>query len=119
MELANAGVKARTRVVIVDEKHSELNHILRMAERTERNMPIIGMRGKLDSKGSGRWEKSGGEAAKFGLTTTELLEVISRLKEAGRIDMLRLLHFHIGSQLTDIKRIKNAMKEAARVYAKI
>jgi len=77
------------------------------------------MRVKLYSKGSGRWEKSGGEAAKFGLTTTELLEVIKRLKEAGQIDMLRLLHFHIGSQLTDIKRIKNAMKEAARVYAKI
>ncbi len=77
------------------------------------------MRVKLYSKGSGRWEKSGGEAAKFGLTTTEMLEVIRRLEEAGRIDMLKLLHFHIGSQLTDIKRIKNAMKEAARVYAKV
>src|SRR5438445_11330030 len=79
----------------------------------------MGMSVKLYSKGAGRWEKSGGEAAKFGLTTRELLEVINRLKEAGRIDMLRLLHFHIGSQLTDIKRIKNAMKEAARTYAKI
>ena len=68
---------------------------------------MIGMRVKLYSKGSGRWEKSGGEAAKFGLTTTELLEVINRVREAGRIDMLRMLHFHIGSQLTDIKRIKN------------
>ena len=80
---------------------------------------MIGMRVKLYSKGSGRWEKSGGEAAKFGLTTTELLEVIRRLEEADRMDMLKLLHFHIGSQLTDIKRIKNAMKEAARVYAKV
>ena len=80
---------------------------------------MIGVRVKLYSKGSGKWEKSGGEAAKFGLTTTEILEVIRRLQEAGRIDMLRLLHFHIGSQLTDIKRIKNAMKEAARTYAKI
>ena len=79
---------------------------------------MLGMRVKLYSKGSGRWEKSGGEAAKFGLTTTELLEVIRRLEEADRMDMLKLLHFHIGSQLTDIKRIKNAMKEAARVYAK-
>ena len=66
-------------------------------------MPIIGMRVKLYSKGSGRWEKSGGEAAKFGLTTTELLEVINRLKEADRIGMLRLLHFHIGSQLLRLK----------------
>ena len=80
---------------------------------------MVGVRVKLYSKGSGKWEKSGGEAAKFGLTTTEILEVIRQLQEAGRIDMLKLLHFHIGSQLTDIKRIKNAMKEAARTYAKI
>ncbi len=119
IEMAFAGAKSGKRVVIVVEKLSELDHVLRIADRHEGNAPIIGMRVKLYSKGSGRWEKSGGEAAKFGLTTTELLEVINRLKEAGRIDMLRLLHFHIGSQLTDIKRIKNAMKEAARVYAKI
>jgi arginine decarboxylase len=119
IQMAFAGAKAGKRVVIVIEKLSELDHILRIAENHEGNAPMIGMRVKLYSKGSGRWEKSGGEAAKFGLTTTELLEVINRLKEAGRTDMLRLLHFHIGSQLTDIKRIKNAMKEAARVYAKI
>jgi len=119
IEMAFAGAKSGKRVVIVVEKLSELGHVLRIADAHEGNAPIIGMRVKLYSKGSGRWEKSGGEAAKFGLTTTELLEVINRLKEAGRIDMLRLLHFHIGSQLTDIKRIKNAMKEAARVYAKI
>ena len=119
IEMAFAGAKAGKRVVIVVEKLSELGHVLRIADLHEGNAPIIGIRVKLYSKGSGRWEKSGGEAAKFGLTTTELLEVINRLKEAGRIDMLRLLHFHIGSQLTDIKRIKNAMKEAARVYAKI
>jgi arginine decarboxylase len=119
IELAFASAKSGKRVVIVIEKMSELDHILRIADQHEGNMPIIGMRVKLYSKGSGRWEKSGGEAAKFGLTTTELLEVINRLKEADRTEMLRLLHFHIGSQLTDIKRIKNAMKEAARVYAKI
>ena len=119
IQLAFAGAKSGKRVVIVIEKLSELDHILRIAETHEGNSPMIGMRVKLYSKGSGRWEKSGGEAAKFGLTTTELLEVINRVKEAGRIDMLRMLHFHIGSQLTDIKRIKNAMKEAARVYAKV
>jgi len=119
IQLGFAGAKSGKRVVIVIEKLSELDHILRIAETHEGNSPMIGMRVKLYSKGSGRWEKSGGEAAKFGLTTTELLEVINRLKEAGQIDMLRLLHFHIGSQLTDIKRIKNAMKEAARVYAKV
>jgi arginine decarboxylase len=119
IELAFVGARAGKRVVIVIEKMSELDHILRIMERYDGDLPMIGMRVKLYSKGSGRWEKSGGEAAKFGLTTTELLEVIRRVHEADRTDMLRLLHFHIGSQLTDIKRIKNAMKEAARVYAKV
>jgi arginine decarboxylase len=120
IELAFAGARCGKRVVIVIEKMSELDHVLNICERAESGgTPILGMRVKLYSKGSGRWEKSGGEAAKFGLTTTEMLEVIRRLEEADRIDMLRLLHFHIGSQLTDIKRIKNAMKEAARVYAKV
>ncbi|HYE15197.1 MAG TPA: biosynthetic arginine decarboxylase [Pyrinomonadaceae bacterium] len=120
IELAFLGARSGKRVVIVVEKLNELGHIVAAAERYgEGALPVIGIRVKLYSKGSGRWEKSGGEAAKFGLTTTEILEVIRQLQEAGRLDMLRLLHFHIGSQLTDIKRIKNAMKEAARVYAKI
>jgi len=119
IELAFAGSRCGKRVVIVIEKLNELDHVLNVAERHEGSMPMVGMRVKLYSKGSGRWEKSGGEAAKFGLTTTEMLEVIRRLEQVGRIDMLKLLHFHIGSQLTDIKRIKNAMKEAARVYAKV
>jgi arginine decarboxylase len=120
IELAFAGARCGKRVVIVIEKLSELDHVLNVADRNEGGgSPILGMRVKLYSKGSGRWEKSGGEAAKFGLTTTEMLEVIRRLEQVDRIDMLKLLHFHIGSQLTDIKRIKNAMKEAARVYAKV
>jgi arginine decarboxylase len=120
IELAFAGARCGKRVVIVIEKLSELDNVLNIIERKESgSIPILGMRVKLYSKGSGRWEKSGGEAAKFGLTTTEMLEVIRRLEQADRIDMLKLLHFHIGSQLTDIKRIKNAMKEAARVYAKV
>jgi arginine decarboxylase len=121
IELAYVGARSGKKVVIVIEKLNELDHVLKLADRYEEGeqLPMIGIRVKLYSKGSGRWEKSGGEAAKFGLTTTEILETIRRLQEAGRVDMLKLLHFHIGSQLTDIKRIKNAMKEAARVYAKI
>lgn len=124
VELAFAGAQAGKNVVIVIEKLSELDHTLKIAEEVldedpEAKLPMVGVRVKLYSKGSGKWEKSGGEAAKFGLTTTEILEVIRRLNDAGRIEMLKLLHFHIGSQLTDIKRIKNAMKEAARTYAKI
>ena len=122
--LAFVGARAGKNVVIVIEKISELEHTLRLVnEFTRKNsnakLPMLGIRVKLYSKGSGKWEKSGGETAKFGLTTTEILEVIKRLKKAGRSDMLKLLHFHIGSQLTDIKRIKSAMREAARVYAKV
>jgi arginine decarboxylase len=120
IELAFLGARSGKRVVVVIEKLNELDHVLKIAERYEGgDMPMVGLRVKLYSKGSGRWEKSGGEAAKFGLTTTEILETVRRMQDEGRIDMLKLLHFHIGSQLTDIKRIKNAMKEAARVYAKI
>jgi arginine decarboxylase len=120
IELAFLGARSGKRVVIVIEKLNELELVLKVAEHYEEgDVPMLGIRVKLYSKGSGRWEKSGGEAAKFGLTTTEILETIRRLQEEGRVDMLKLLHFHIGSQLTDIKRIKNAMKEAARVYAKI
>jgi len=124
VRLAFAGAGAGKNVVIVIEKMSELEHTLSLVKEvteTDPNasLPMVGVRVKLYSKGSGKWEKSGGEAAKFGLTTTEILDVIRRLQEAGRTDMLKLLHFHIGSQLTDIKRIKNAMKEAARTYAKI
>lgn len=124
IKLAFAGASAGKNVVIVIEKLSELTHTLNLvaettAENPNASLPMIGVRVKMYSKGSGKWEKSGGEAAKFGLTTTEILEVIRQLQEAGRIEMLKLLHFHIGSQLTDIKRIKNAMKEAARTYSKI
>ena len=124
IRLAFSGAQAGKNVVIVIEKLSELEHTIRIADESiqanpNMKLPMIGVRVKLYSKGSGKWEKSGGEAAKFGLTTTEILEVIRRLNETGKTEMLRLLHFHIGSQLTDIKRIKNAMKEAARVYSKI
>jgi arginine decarboxylase len=124
VKLAFAGAAAGKNVVIVIEKMSELGHTFSVLEEftaddPDARLPMLGVRVKLYSKGSGKWEKSGGEAAKFGLTTTEILDIIRQLQEAGRVDMLKLLHFHIGSQLTDIKRIKNAMKEAARTYAKI
>jgi arginine decarboxylase len=115
VELASLAAKSGKRVVVVIEKLNELSHVLRL----NGSMPLLGIRVKLYAKGTGRWEKSGGEAAKFGLTSTEVLEVIRRCREAGKLDQLKLLHFHIGSQLTDIKRIKTAVKEAARVYSKI
>lgn len=106
-------------VIVVIEKLSELTNYARVAERWSGPRPRLGIRVKLHARGSGRWEESGGEGAKFGLTTTEVLEVVRRCREWGFLRDLNLLHFHIGSQITDIKRIKAAVKEASRVYARL
>lgn len=116
--LALLAVQSGKRVVIVIEKLNELRILLRVCAEIGA-YPWIGLRVKLYTRGSGKWASSGGDSAKFGLTTSELLQCIRLLKEEGKDQYLRLLHFHIGSQITDIKRVKNAMKEAARVYAKI
>ncbi len=118
LRLALLGVQSGKRVVIVIEKLNELKLALKLAEETGA-LPWIGLRAKLYSKGSGKWASSGGESAKFGLTTSEILECVRLLRAANKLGSLKLLHFHIGSQITDVKRVKNAMKEAARVYAKI
>jgi len=118
IETALFAVHAGKRVTIIVEKLNELKSVIRLA-RKHGVAPWIGLRAKLYSRGSGKWAASGGEAAKFGLTTSELLQSVRLLKEAGLDHQLKLLHFHIGSQITDIKRVKNAMKEAARVYSKL
>jgi arginine decarboxylase len=118
IDLAFVGTKLGKNVVIVIEKLSELGKVVDRVLETGVK-PMVGMRVRLYSRGSGRWEKSGGEQSKFGLTTTELLQAIKMLRDAGMQDMLRVLHFHIGSQITQIKRVKAGVKEAARVYAKI
>ena len=118
IKTALLGVQAGKRVTIIVEKLNELKMVVKLAKETG-VAPWIGLRAKLYSRGSGKWASSGGEAAKFGLTTSELLQCV-RLLKAEKLDgQLKLLHFHIGSQITDIKRVKNAMKEAARVYAKL
>ncbi len=118
INLALLGVQIGKRVVVVIEKLNELKMVIERARETG-TRPWIGLRAKLYSRGSGKWAASGGEASKFGLTNSEILECIYLLREAELLDTLKLLHFHIGSQVTDIKRVKNALKEAARVYAKI
>ncbi|MGH9762679.1 MAG: biosynthetic arginine decarboxylase, partial [Blastocatellia bacterium] len=118
INLALMGTQIGKRVIIVIEKFNELKAVLRRVQETGIK-PFLGLRAKLYSKGSGKWASSGGEAAKFGLTTSEILECVRLLRECQMVDSLKLLHFHIGSQITDIKRVKNAMKEAARVYCKI
>ncbi len=112
------GVKAGKRVTIVVEKLNELRMVLKLAQEVG-VAPWIGLRAKLYSRGSGKWASSGGDSAKFGLTTSEILECVRMLRESKLDHQLKLLHFHIGSQITDIKRVKNAMKEAARVYCKL
>ncbi len=118
IDLAFVGTQAGKNVVIVIEKLNELPRVIERVQTTGIR-PMLGMRVRLYSRGSGRWEKSGGEQSKFGLTTTELLQAIKALRDAGMLDMLRVMHFHIGSQITQIKRVKAGVKEAARVYAKI
>ena len=111
-------VQAGKKTTVVIENLHELKIIIRLAGELG-IAPWIGLRAKLYSRGSGKWASSGGDSAKFGLTTSEMLDCVRLLREAKLDGQLKLMHFHIGSQITDIKRVKNAMKEAARVYAKM
>jgi arginine decarboxylase len=118
ISMALNGIRMQKKVVLVLEKVSELDRILTVA-RQRRVKPLLGMRVKLYARGSGKWAKSGGEAAKFGLTTPEMLETVKILKRRRMLDSMVMLHFHIGSQITDIRKIKDAIREAGRVYSKL
>jgi arginine decarboxylase len=118
VRMALNAVRMKKKVVLILEKVSELERILSVA-KARGVRPLIGMRSKLYARGSGKWAKSGGEAAKFGLTTPEMLEAVKILKARRMLDCLVMLHFHIGSQITDIRKIKEAIREAGRVYAKL
>src|SRR5262245_6050762 len=118
VRMALNAVRMKKKVVLILEKVSELERILSVA-KARGVRPLIGMRSKLYARGSGKWAKSGGEAAKFGLTTPEMLEAVKILKSRKMLDCLVMLHFHIGSQITDIRKIKEAIREAGRVYAKL
>ncbi|MCX6123527.1 MAG: biosynthetic arginine decarboxylase [Proteobacteria bacterium] len=120
-EFIEMGFIAKTmgkNVVLVVEGPDELQMIIDMASKFG-ICPEIGLRVRLYSKGSGKWEKSSGEQSKFGLTTTEVIHSLQMLQKANLSDKLAMLHFHIGSQITEIKRFKSALKEAARVYSKV
>ena len=118
IKTALMGLKLGKKVIIVVEKLSELYQVISVAKELGVT-PLIGIRSKLYSKGSGKWESSGGEFAKFGLTTPELLHAVNVLRQEGLQDSFKLLHFHIGSQVTNIKSIKDAVKEGTRIYAKL
>ena len=112
------GRKLGKQVIMVVEKLEEVRQILQVS-REMSVMPLIGLRVRLQSKGSGKWATSGGENAKFGLSTADLIAASNYLKSEGMAEALVLVHFHVGSQVTDIGVIKRAVREAARFYAKL
>ncbi len=118
IELALLAQKMGKRIFLVVEKLNELKLIAKMAKQLNVR-PNIGIRIKLASSGSGKWEDSGGDASKFGLTSSELLEALDFMQSKGMNDCLKLIHFHIGSQVTKIRRIKTALREASQFYVQL
>jgi arginine decarboxylase len=104
--------------ILVVDRFRELDLVLQVARRLGIR-PHIGVRAKLTSRGAGKWMDSTGDRSKFGLTATELVLLIDRLREANMLDCLELLHFHIGSQISAVRAIKDAMQEACRVYVEL
>jgi arginine decarboxylase len=115
MRLALMGQKLGHKVFIVLEQLSEVDVLLKVADELGVN-PTAGVRIKLHSEGSGRWAKSGGEKSKFGLSTAQLVKLVDRLRELNRLDVIKLIHFHLGSQITDIRYIKAGLQEVSRYY---
>jgi arginine decarboxylase len=118
IEMCMLARKIGRHIIPVVEKYTELDLIVKYAERVGVR-PVIGLRIKLASRGSGRWKSSGGYRSKFGLTVSEALRALDQLRELGMADCLQLLHFHLGSQITNIRQIKAAVTEAARVYTEL
>jgi arginine decarboxylase len=110
--------KIGKQIIPVIEKFTELEALVRYAEELSVR-PVLGVRVKLATRGAGRWKYSAGFRSKFGLTVTEVLEALDYLKQRGLADCLQLVHFHLGSQITNIRNIKGALNEAARVYAEL
>ena len=118
IELALLAQKMGKRVFLVIEKLPELDIIARTAEKLGVR-PNLGIRIKLASRGTGKWEESGGDASKFGLNSTELLQALNMLEELGLRDCFKLIHFHIGSQITKIRTVSIALREMAQYYVQL
>ncbi len=118
LEWAMNAVKIGKNPVIVIEEVSDLKKIEEVANTLDMR-PALGIRVRVFSRGAGKWEESGGETSKFGINTIQLLDCLKLAADQGQTKYIKMLHFHIGSQITDIRRIKSALKEAARVYAKV
>jgi len=118
IEMVMLAKKIGRQIIPVVEKYTELGLIVKHSQRVGVK-PVIGLRVKLASRGSGRWKSSGGFRSKFGLTVTETLKALEEMKAHGMEDSIQLLHFHLGSQITNIRQIKGAVIEAARVYVEL
>src|SRR5688572_15025416 len=118
MRLALMGQKLGHTVLIVLEKINEVDIMLKVAKEME-VQPTAGIRIKLSTTGAGRWSESAGEKSKFGLNSAQLMRVLEKLQNAERMDILRMVHFHLGSQIPDIRNIKMAMTEVARFYVEL
>jgi arginine decarboxylase len=118
IEMAMLAQKVGRQVIPVVEKYTELHLILKYSKRVGVR-PRIGLRVKLASRGSGRWKSSGGFRSKFGLSAIEAVRALEELRDQEMADCLNLLHFHLGSQITNIRQIKAAVNEAARVYVEL
>ncbi|MGH7583624.1 MAG: biosynthetic arginine decarboxylase [Gemmatimonadales bacterium] len=118
MRLALIGQKIGHTVLIVIEQLSELDVLLKVAAEMQVE-PTIGVRIKLATEGSGRWAKSGGEKSKFGLSAVELVRLLDALTQSGRKHLLKLVHFHLGSQITDIRYVKAGLEEVGRYYVEL
>jgi arginine decarboxylase len=118
IELALMSRKVGRNPVIIIEKYSELALVLEVSERLGVK-PEIGLRLKLAGKGAGRWERSSGDRAKFGLTIAEILQCLTELERVGKLEAVRLLHFHIGSQLTSIASLRDALRESGQLYVQL
>jgi arginine decarboxylase len=120
MEMACLAVRLGHEVVVVVEKPSEIETFSRVVDREGRNAaPWLGMRSRLATRGSGRWESSSGDRAKFGLSAQQMVEAVQWLRDVQLLDRLRLLHFHIGSQITAIRPWKEVLKEASRLFIEL
>lgn len=118
IETALLAQKLGRRVVITMDRLGELDTIL--AAAADLNLrPVIGVRARLTTKGAGKWVESTGDRSKFGLTTAEIVATVERLRDAGMLDCLQLLHFHIGSQITNIRAIKDALRESSRIFVEL
>ena len=118
IDMALQALKMGTRTVLVIEMPSELELIVERAERLNVR-PLLGVRAKLSSRAGGHWDSSGGDRSKFGLDAAQIIELVDHLRQCNRLDCLQMLHYHLGSQVSDIRKIRTACQEACRFYVEL